>query len=224
MSIKKIHLWKVLKLLYAPESLKIKDLRSDIRNDIKKETGNNADGGDFYLPFWADARSHALRKSDLREQTVIRISNNTGRERLYLELTEGFLSWWTEKSRWRNEPFEPIPESVKGHFDISKIGVTIKVENLLALHISGETHRIIYPYFSEDPRLSEEGSRIGIWLIKEALSFYKYKTEDMYILDILRGISFSIADHPLHGDEEDLFTEKYARIIDQWNHLRLEYK
>jgi len=220
MSLEKIHLRKLLKIFYLPARERVAVLREDIRNEIQKERGEDTDGGDFYSPFWADAKNHVAGKVDLQAQVKSRIGSNKRRERLYPQLADGFLSWWNEKRRWRNEPFEFLPENVKVQFPIPKLRGVVKIENLLALKVGDQSNRIIYPYFSEKPKLPDEGGRIGLWLLGEALP--NYRREDLRILDILRGTSFAAIDYPLQGNERDLFLSKYEGALKEWKKLRKE--
>jgi hypothetical protein len=117
MSIEKIHLRKLLQLFYLPANKRKSLLRADIRNDLNKALGESTDGGDFHGPFWADAKSHVAGQEDLRTAVKNRIASNKSRTRLYPLLAGGFLNWWDEKRRWRNEPFEFMSESVKAQSD-----------------------------------------------------------------------------------------------------------
>jgi hypothetical protein len=136
-------------------------------------------------------------------------------------LANGFLSWWDEKRRWRNEPFEFLPETVKTQHSIPELGGTIKIENLLALQIGDQFSRIIYPYFSEDPPLPEEGRRIGLSILNKGL--LEYPVEDLRILDVLRVSSYGTLDNPLRGNEYDLFLRRYGDLLKEWKKLREEY-
>ncbi|MGO1077134.1 hypothetical protein [Inquilinus sp. CA228] len=218
MSIRMTHLRKALKLLEAPKNIKISTLRDDIRQDNRK---SGSSGGDFHGPFWSDAKKHASGEVDLKTEGAHRVSKNDVRKRLYPILIEGFLKWWNEKRRWRNEPFNIVKGDIKGRHSITQLKTTIKVENILAFQISDDTFRIIYPYFSEKPILSSEGARIGLWLMHQALS--SYKIEDMRILDILRSQSFSVQYFPLLGNEEDIFLRRYKEILDEWEELKKQY-
>lgn len=222
MSLKKIHLRKLLAIFYLPQNQRTAMLRADIRLEIQKENKLDDGGGDFHAPFWTDAKNHVAGRLDLREQLKIRIRSNKGRARLYPLLTDGFLTWWNEKRRWRNEPFEFMAQSVKAQFFIPEVDSVVKVENLLALNGEGQFKRIIYPYFSEQPALTEEGGRLGLWLLKEALT--KYQSSDLRLLDILRGASFATLDFPLRGSERDLFLQKYEQVLREWNTLRKDYE
>ncbi len=87
MSFELIGLGKLLNAMYASNSQRITLLRGDIRSEIKKAEGfGNSTGGDFYGPFWADAKRHVAGELDLRLTTIARIESNKGRERLYTML------------------------------------------------------------------------------------------------------------------------------------------
>lgn len=222
MPITKIHLRKLLMLFYAPNNLRVTVLRADIRQELKKERGNSEGGGDFYTPFWSDAKAHVTGTADLQVLSRDRIDKNRRRRDLYPRLTDGFLNYWNEKRRWRNEPFELIPSSPKARFRIPELDAVVKVENLLTIRIGGQEDRIIYPYFSKDPELPSEGARIGLWLLDQALK--GYRLEDMRILDILRSASCGTIDYPLHGDEGDLFLQKYDHVLREWKKLKEDYE
>jgi len=222
MSLKKIHLRKLLQFFYLPDPARKALLRADIRDEIKKEAGRKASsGGDFHTPFWTDAKNHVAGILDLQVQTNSRVAGNKARARLYPQLNDGFLKWWNEKRRWRNEEFEFIPNSVIAKLPIAEVGGVIKIENLLALRIGDQSNRIIYPYFAEVPILTEEGARIGLWIMGEALP--SYSRDDLRILDVLRGTSVAVRDVPFLGNERDLLLRNYRRLNDEWEKLREEY-
>jgi len=221
MSFELIGLGKLLNAMYASNSQRITLLRSDIRSEIKKAEGfGNSTGGDFYGPFWADAKRHVAGELDLRLATIARIESNKGRERLYTILKDGFLLWWEEKRRLRNVPFSVIPDNIKARFEIAGAG-TVKVENTLSITVGDTGHRIIYPYFCEDPSLCDEAARLGLWLMSKSIE--GYALQDMRLLDIIKGRSFSTLDTPLAGNEEKLFADKYKSLVSEWNALRAEY-
>lgn len=217
MSLKKVHLRKALKLLYLPNAKRTSSIRADLRADLAE----NSEGGDFHVPFWADAKDHVAEISDLRESIEERIKANEGRKRLYPLLGDGFLSWWNEKRRWRNEPFKFVPESVRAQLLIPELDLTVKVENLLALRMGDHSHRIIYPYFSEEPILNEEGSRIALALLQKALP--DYGLSDLRVLDVLRGASRGASDTPLVGNEMEIFMRRYSVVLQEWQDLQAEY-
>lgn len=220
MSLRKIHLRKLLQLVYATPSRRRTTILSDIRNDIRKELSDDNSGGDFYGPFWADAKDHVAGKSDLREQTKIRVASNKSRQRLYPLLRDGFLQLWIDKARWRNEEFEFLPTSVKARLPIEEIDAIIKIENVVAVKIWDGTNRVIYPYFSEEPALPMEGARLGFWALKEALPNFLFN--DIRLVDVLRGSYFRPGDVPLDGNERAILIKKYIPILAEWNKLRSE--
>jgi hypothetical protein len=221
MSLEKIHLRKFLRLAYAPRNKRISILRADIRSDLRKAAGNGSKGGDFHGPFWSDAKKHVAGSLDLRAKIAQRITKNKGRKRLYDLLGVGFLGWWNEKRRWRNEPFIVLPEQVKTQLSIPEIGGCIKIENLLALEVDNQSNRIIYPYFAEEPALPEEGRRLGLALLARGLT--DFPSKDFRVLDVLRASSYGTIDHQLRGDEYDIAQRRYEELCEEWEELRKEY-
>jgi hypothetical protein len=213
---------KLLRYFYLPNNQRIALLRSDIRSEIARAAGATAEGGDFYVPFWADAKAHVAGEADLLARVEERIESNERRARLYPELASGFLAWWNERRRWRNEPFEVLSDNVRTQLVIPELEAIIKVENILSLRIGDESHRIIYPYFSEEPPLPEEGRRFALALMHEALP--NFALDDLRVLDILRASSYGIIDHPLLGDERQQLVRQYQALIDQWEALYEEYE
>jgi hypothetical protein len=221
MSIEKIHLRKLLRIFYAKPNLRIRLLREDIRNGLKKEQDEEGNGGDFYVPFWADAKNHVAGKLDLRDQSKNRIDKNEGRKRLYESLTNGFLSVWEEKVRWRNEPFEFHPKTAKGQLHLNELDAVVKIENVLSVKIWDGTNRAVYPYFFEEPILPLEGVRLGFWALREGLS--EFRPEELRIMDVMRGSYFRQEDVPLQGNERDILVQKYEAVLTEWKKLRREY-
>lgn len=220
MSFETVGLGKLLATMYASPRDRTAALRRDITQEIRKASGANpSKGGDFYIPFWADAKLH-VGGGNLRELTPGRIAKNDTRRRLYPLLQSGFLSWWEERRRRRNEPFTVINEQVHGRLVMTGLG-TIKVENTLWFRVGDDGDRIVYPYFCEDPALSAEAARLGLWVMSECLT--GQAPEAMRILDVFAGRSFSLADSPFAGNEEDRFRENYAQVLSDWATLRLEY-
>lgn len=227
MSMEKVQLRKLLKLFFLPDAARVTELRKDIRQEIRKTAFPGAKGGDFHTPFWTDAKNHVAGRLDLAAQVDERIARNDTRERLYPELSKGFLKWWNEKRRWQNEPFQIIPFSVTAQLPIPEAGGVVKIENLLAVTIGPQStdnrsNRIIYPYFSEAPALGDEAIRLGLWLLSQALG--QYAPEDLRLLDVLRGASFGTGDCPLRGDEQALFVRHYGSLLREWRSLWDEYR
>jgi len=113
MSIEKVHLRKLLRLFFLPDSARVSELRKDIRQEIKKAAFPGGKGGDFHTPFWTDAKNHVAGRLDLAAQVDERIARNDNRVRLYPELSKGFLNWWNEKRRWQNEPFQMAHQEIE---------------------------------------------------------------------------------------------------------------
>ncbi|MBE9069340.1 hypothetical protein IQ260_22100, partial [Leptolyngbya cf. ectocarpi LEGE 11479] len=210
MSVHKIHLRKLLELFFLPENKLTTKLKTDVRGTVAKENGEESSGGDFYIPFWTDAKSHVAGETDLTIQTESRIDSNYRRKRLYPVLKNGFLRWWNHKRRWNNQPFQLFDQNPKSRHHINELNATVKVENTLAVKVGDDTNRIVYPYFSENPTLSEEAVRLALWMMKKA--FPQYKLSDMRVLDVQRATSYSEIDVPLQGDEEDIFLRHYNKV------------
>jgi hypothetical protein len=136
-------------------------------------------------------------------------------------LKDGFLLWWEEKRRLRNVPFKVIEDNVKARYDAPGLG-TVKVENTLSITVGDDGHRILYPYFCEDPGLSNEAARLGLWVMSQCST--GYSTKDMRLLDVIQGRSFSDLDTPLTGNEETLFHKRYGELLKEWHTLRDEYE
>lgn len=223
MSFEIVGLGRLLNAMYASKAQRTSMLREDLRGERKKAAGFvGGSGGDFYAPFWADAKRHVAGDLDLRRATADRIaSNEKSRRRLYPQLKDGFLLWWEQKRRLRNEPFRIIENNVRARYEAAGLG-TVKVENTLAITIGDDGHRIFYPYFCEDPALSEEAARLGLWVMEQCIKGYALK--DMRLLDVIKGRSFSTLDMPLSGNEEALFLRKYSELLSEWRTLRAEYE
>ena len=99
MSLEKINLRKLLQLFFADARQQQSLLLADIRNEQSKKEEDRDSGGDFYGPFWSDAKDHVAGRSDLIKQTNIRIEANKTRARLYPILANCFLEMWNEKMR-----------------------------------------------------------------------------------------------------------------------------
>lgn len=222
MSFELIGLGKFLRVISAAEGPLVSIIRDDIRRDIANEEGSAlSSGGDFYGPFWADAKSYLAGRIDLERATAERIaSNEVSRGRLYPLLLSGFMQWWSERRRLRNEPFEVIQESRRGRHNQRGLGI-IKVENTLSIRVGDDGSRIVYPYFCEDPLLSEEAARIGLWIIGQCIS--GINVQDIRIVDVFRGASFATYNCELRGDEESLFIAHYERILNRWREIRDQY-
>jgi hypothetical protein len=207
--------------MLASERQRTSLLRANITDELRKEAnGPGEGGGDFHSPFWADAKAYASRGEDLRQASAARIEANEGRARLYPQLTEGFLVWWLERRRRRNEDFNIIEQNIRGRLELPGLGV-VKIENNLAFEIGEDDRRVVYPYFCEIPEMEPQIARLGLWAMAEAMP--QYAIEHMRVLDVIRGRSFSILDTPMSGAEADEFRQQYRLLLDRWHELRREY-
>jgi hypothetical protein len=220
MAIDRIHLRKLLMLMFLPDSRRRSEFRKDIRGDLAQEAGMEGAGGDFYVPFWADARAHVFGTTDLHASVQIRIDANHRRQALYPQLRDGFLVWWNERRRWTNEPFQ-LGRSIKSQYVFADPVATVKVDNILSVRDAQDVEHYIYPYFSPEPILSDEAARLGLWLLITALP--DLPAEEIRILDVIRGRTYSVDRVPLIGDEEQSFRRRYQELLDEWEALREEY-
>jgi hypothetical protein len=220
MSLEKINLRKLLQFFVADARKQRSLLLADIRNERAKETRDSNDGGDFYTPFWSDVKDHAARRSDIVEQTKVRISKNKARARLYPLLRDSFSEMWNEKMRWRNEPYEFAPQSIKAQLQLRELRALIKIENTASMITWDGSNRIIYPYFYETPPLTEQGARLGFWVLKEALP--NHDINDFRIIDFIRRNYVRPIDISMRGDEGAVFIEKYRELLRQWRRLKRE--
>lgn len=206
MAIDLIHTNKLLRLLYFPEKDLRRELKKDIYQEKKKAEGGSMGGGDFYSPFWADARKHILGEADLSILTAERVNKNFRRKNLYPLLEKGVLALW---ERGHNLDVELLQRSPKGRFKITNEDLTVKVESIMAIEIEGD-ERLVYPYWFPDPVLSDEAARVGLWLLSQALP--KENAQNIRIFDIIRAEYFSLQTHPLQGNEEQILIHNYRRI------------
>lgn len=221
MAIDRIHLRKLLQYFGLPQDRRIAAIRADAREFVRNQVRGPSGGGDFHTGFWADAKSHASGQSDLFDTTAGRIAANWRRQRLYPALRDGFLLWWNENRRWINEEITARPNTVNAPHDFLELDGRVKVENVLALQIGDRDKRLIYPYFAERPELTEDVARLGLWLMSQALR--SHSVEQMRLLDVLRGRTFSVDRSPLRGDEGAIFVERYARMLADWRRFVQEF-
>ena len=220
MAIDLISLRKLMQMMLASDRRRTSLLRADITSDRRRERDGASGGGDFHSPFWADAKGHASDLTDLRQATPARIVAAPGRARLYPLLTRGFLTWWEERRRRRNEPFTVEGGNIHGRFSFEGLGV-VKVESSLAFSIGDDGYRVVYPYFCENPELTPDIARLGLWAMSRALP--QYAIDDLRILDVLRSVSYSTAESPIRGTEEEEFRAIYQALTDRRQELLREY-
>ncbi len=221
MSLQTIHLRKLLKIIYLQGPQRVSALRADIRDDIKRESGEGSNsGGDFYGPFWRDAKDHVFSVTDLREQTAVRIESNGGRANLYRQLCDGFLVWWDERRRWTNEPFQPAGGR-KTICRLPGVDANIKFANILSVRDGRNEDRFVYPYWFPNPSLNDESARLALWALTQA--FPDVDPDQFRVLDVIRGQTYSLERSPLRGDEGELFGRRHAAVLGEWLTLRQEY-
>lgn len=222
MSHKSLNLGKILKFFELDQAKLTSALRSELRNEQSKTLGiKSPGGGDFHIPFWADAKLHVIGAVDLGSQVEFRVSMSKQRQRLYPALAEGFLRWLSDLERTTNQKVVWHEVSIHNHVEIEDLDLTLKVDNLLCLKVGDDKLRLVYPYFSETPLLSPKWARVGLWAMAEALP--NYSPTDMEILDVLRGRSFRGLNISSQGNEEYLFSSRFKEISARWEALRPEY-
>ncbi len=220
MALDRIHLRKLLRIMFLEPSKQRSAIRSDIREEIARNNGVDSSGGDFYAPFWADAKSHVFAHGDLHDLVNERMVANGRRVNLYPRLRDGFLLWWNERRRWTNEPFRP-GQPLKTHFPFPNLNATVKIDSILSVRDGINVEHAVYPYFAPEPVLSENAARLGLWVLTQALP--DVSPEEIRILDVIRGRTFSLDRTPLRGDEETDFLRRYSEILLQREDLRREY-
>lgn len=221
MTIRVINLNKLLKLCMIPENELISELRSDLRSERDKQLGIKSGGNHFHYPWWSAAKLHVMGIADLNIQTALLVTASKQRRRLYPLLTSGFLTWLQHLRRTTNQRIGWREEQVHTHYVVPGLDLTVKVDNLLALQVGEDRHKLVYPYFTEDPALNDTWGRIALWLMREALP--GYDLAGMELLDVHRSRSFSGASLFLKGDEEALFEAKFTAIATRWEQLKPEY-
>jgi hypothetical protein len=219
MIVKQASLRKILQLIAADEKRRTAILRRDISDSRRPPDPDREGGGDFYSPFWADAKASVRGDLDLRQAVTERIASNGRRASLYPRLLEGFLRIASEGRRLRNEDYNVAPLSPRGRFTVAGLQGVIKVEDTLQLEIIGVGVRTVYPYFADAPEMQTDVARLGLWAMAEAL---QRPVTEMRLIDILRAETYSTRNAPQFGDEGELFARRYAEICDQWYRLDAE--
>lgn len=222
MTPKSVNLNKLLKLFELREQPLISAVRAELRAERDRLLGYKEGGGDFHAPFWFDAKLHVQDLVDLGSSTAARVTASKQRQRLYPVLRDGFLGWFDDVRRSTNERVGWGEVSAHNHYVFPDLDLTVKVDNLLSLRIGEDTYRLVYPYFAEAPVLSERWARVGLWVMSEALP--RFSITDMEILDVLRSRGYRGSRVFLKGDEEMLFSTRYAEIAALMDELRPEYQ
>lgn len=221
MPINNLTLRKALRILYSPRAQQISLLRAEIRTSLQESEGRESGGGDFFGPFWADAKRHVFSEADLHQLVAQRIDRNPRRRRLYPLLRDGFLTWWNDRRRWTNAPFRE-GQQLRGRLSLDAIDTTLRMDNLLTVQDSRSDERAIYPYFSEEPALSEEAARVGLWAMTEA--FPNVEAREFRILDVLRGETSSFNRAQMIGDEREVLQRRFSELLRLYEDLLPEYQ
>ena len=217
LTIQNIQLRKLLKIGFAEQNRRRSELKKDIREERARLTGEPNEGGDFYVPFWADAKAHVFGALDLHQAVTDRIADNWRRKNLYPRLRDGFFLWWGDRRRWTNEPFQ-LGRPLKARFAVPGLAATVKIDSMLSIQDGTGAHHYIYPYFAPEPELRDDAARVGLWLLGQALPQVPHR--EIRILDIIRGRPFSVDQTPLLGDEEQRFQRMYEGLINERDTLQ----
>jgi hypothetical protein len=221
MSIRDIGLGRLLKFLASDEKSTISLLRGELRSERRKELEASSGGGDFYVPFWADAKAHVSQGLDLEVLTRLRIAELKQRKVLYTLLTERFLEWFDDVKRGSNSLIGLADAEAHTRHAVPGFDLVIRVENNLVLDVGFGHLRIVAPYFAKSPRLTPTWARVGLWLMSEALA--DFDITEMEILDVLAGRSYEGRSLALKGDEQAIFEARYTELLAIWLELRPYY-
>jgi hypothetical protein len=131
MSVRSISLRKLIIILFSPANRRVSGIRKDIREDMNRSPDATAGGGDFYAPFWSDAKDHVFGLSDLHASVAGRIESNDRRGNLYPRLRDGFLLWWDQRRRWTNEPFRKA-QPQRARFPFPGIDAVVRIDSILS--------------------------------------------------------------------------------------------
>lgn len=217
MSFELINLNKLLRICALHDDKARSALKREAYQDRRREEHPSESGGDFYGPFWSDAKSYATEGTDLELATSMRIERHGVRDRLYSVVCPQFIEWWQRFEGSMNEEMAPLDENVHARREMDGLGITVKVDNLLCFRIDPDRHRLIYPYFSEEPSLSSRWARVGIWVMSQVLE--GFRVQDMVILDVHRARSFSVREIDLRGDEADIFAARIVELREVWEEI-----
>lgn len=220
MSLQSLPLRKLLKLLFLAPAQRRSEIRTDIRADIRRANGVEESRGNFQTVFWSDAKRHVIETADLHESVAARIARSSRNARHYQLLRDGFLLWFNERRRWTNRPFRQGP-SRSGRFPVPDLESVIKIDGILSAQDADGVEHHVYPYFSEDPPLSENAARLGLWVLCSVLR--DVPPIEIRILDVMRGRTFSIDRTPLTGGEENDLRSRYADLLRERDILRPDY-
>lgn len=219
MALNNVSLNKLLKIL--PRTLKQREaiIRKDARDAVLKERKvDSDDGGDFYGVFWSAAKKFVLKGADLKDLVQKHITKSKSTRRLYPILMDGFSRWYATHHGDSNPSTR---KEIAGAFGrCSKLAESgaVRVHNLLAWTEREGTPHIVYPYFDKDHALGPRAARLGRWAMANAIP--DLEANNMAILDVLRGKVYDNDNCPLLGDEEGVLSERYDRILREWEAQR----
>jgi len=97
----------------------------------------------------------------------------------------------------------------------------VKVDNVLVVRDGHGEEHAAYPYFAPNPAMSDEAARLALWLLNEALPHVP--ADEIRILDVIRGTTYSIDRTPLRGDEEMEFHRRYRDLLNLRDNLLPDY-
>ena len=189
-------------------------IRRDARDVVLKESKVEADdGGDFYGAFWSDAKKFVLKGLSLKQQVKARIAASKAKRKLYPVLLEGFSRWYGAY-HGAGDPARRL--ELSGAFgrcsSLAEAGA-VRVHNLLAWK-EDDCRHLVYGYFDKEYALTPRAARLGLWAMASALS--DHRLSDMAILDVMRGQVYDNDNCPLAGNEEEILSERYQRILSEW--------
>lgn len=222
MSLHNIPLRKLLKIMFLAVSPRRSAIREDIRTDRARSLAvpGDSSGGDFYGPFWADAKAHVFGQGNLYGMVDRRIAKKKQRKKLYIQLRNGFINWLNSQQNWK-EPLE-TGKPLKIKYEFPELTSLVRVDSVLSVKDAKGDEYYIYPYFAPEPKLTEEAAKLGLWLLQQALP-QNIKHDQIHILDVIRGRSFSINDNELSGEEERSFRKRYESLLKERDELVKEY-
>jgi hypothetical protein len=217
MTMDRLSLARFLELLQLPHARRLKVIERDARKAVFADRfGKSSDGGDFYGPFWSDAKRSAVeREFSLAAATADRIARNKSRRRLYPQLLRGFEQGWRglRTSRITAATLELVTRlsvTIKG----SEEEDYIHASNVLAVKEPRGVLHIAYPYFSKDVGLGVRHAKVGVRVLRQG--FARAKPESVAMLDVLRGNLFVGADGEVDTSARDELVDRYDAVMREW--------
>jgi hypothetical protein len=217
MAMDRLSLARFLELLQLPQPRRLKLIERDARKALYEERfGKLSDGGDFYGPFWADAKRSAVdRGFCLKSATDERISSNKSRRRLYPHLLEGFETGWTSlKASSFGEAALSLVMRLAVYVKGSEEEDHIRATNVLAVTESDRSLHITYPYFSKDVKLGMRHARLGLGVLRQGFATAQPKT--VAILDVLHGSIYIDSGEDIGDPEHKELVDRYDAVMREW--------